>query len=1016
MSQKKKTTAQSKRPRKAPSNQTGGTAWGKKVAAAISGKMQSADMKKLILLNFPYIIAFYMVEKAAWLYRHCNGDTIVDRLMVLFMNFGLAYKSYLPSVHPFDLLVGLIGAAALKAVIYFKGKNAKKYRQGEEYGSARWGNAKDIEPFIDPVFENNVLLTQTERLMMSGRPKHPKYARNKNVIVIGGSGSGKTRFFVKPNLMQMPEKVSYVCTDPKGTIIIECGKMLSDAGYKIKVLNTINFKKSMHYNPFHYIRSEKDILKLVNTIIANTKGDGEKSGEDFWVKAERLLYCALIGYIYYEAPEEEQNFSTLLEFINASEAREDDEEFKNPVDELFEDLEKAKPEHFAVRQYKKYKLAAGVVCSKRLLNQAVGKSLRTHNLKPKKGAQVMRKNEKITALYERLSRDDFGKDDDQQRESNSISNQKAMLEEFAARQGFTNIVHFTDDGISGTCFDRPGFLAMMKEVEAGNVEYLCIKDMSRMGRDYLKVGQIMEILRQRGVRLIAINDGVDSARGDDDFTPFRNIMNEYYARDTSRKIRSTFQSKGKSGKHLTGTVIYGYLWNEARDQWLVDPEAAEVVKRIFAMTIDGYGPYQIASKLKEEKVLIPSAYLARHGEGVNKNKAFKDVYGWGSSTICNLLEKREYLGHTINFKTRKHFKDKKSHYVPEDEWTIFENTHEPIIDQQTFDLVQKIRGNVRRYPDGWGEAAPLTGLLYCADCGGKMYVHRTNNGKRISQYTCSQYSKVPVGKLCTTQHRINEDVVLSLVSEMLKAIAEYAKHDRAEFVRVVQEAQSSQQTAEVKKQRTRLATAKQRVSELEVLLCKIYEDNILGKLSDSRYATLDAQYEKEQSELTVEISDLEKAIKSYEKHEKDADRFIALIDKYENFDKLTIAMLNEFIEKILVHERDRKGSIQTTQEVEIYFNFVGRFVPPAFGEVELTPEELEEIRKREERKDRLHQNYLKRKASGAQKRYEDKIKGRKKAEIEAKKAAIRAEDIAKGVFVPVSSLPQREPQKGAQIA
>ena len=1003
-------------PRKAPSNQTGGTAWGKKLAAEISRMAQAADMKKLILLNFPYIIAFYMVEKAAWLYRHCNGDSVVDRLMVLFMNFGLAYKSVLPSFHPFDLMVGLVGAAVLKAVIYFKGKNAKKYRQGEEYGSARWGNQKDIEPFIDPVFENNVILTQTERLMMSGRPKHPKYARNKNVIVIGGSGSGKTRFYVKPNLMQMPQKVSYVVTDPKGTIIIECGKMLSDAGYKIKVLNTINFKKSMRYNPFHYIRSEKDILKLVNTIIANTKGDGEKSGEDFWIKAERLLYCALIGYIWYEAPEEEQNFSTLLEFINASEAREDDENFKNAVDELFEELEKDKPEHFAVRQYKKYKLAAGVVCSKRLLNQAVGKSLRTHNLKSKKGAQVMRKNEKITALYERLSRDDFGKDDDQQRESNSISNQKAMLEEFAARQGFTNIVHFTDDGISGTCFDRPGFLAMMKEVEAGNVEYLCIKDMSRMGRDYLKVGQIMEILRQRGVRLIAINDGVDSARGDDDFTPFRNIMNEYYARDTSRKIRSTFQSKGKSGKHLTGTVIYGYLWNEARDQWLVDPEAAEVVKRIFAMTIEGYGPYQIASKLKEEKVLIPSAYLAQHGEGVNKNKTFKDVYGWGSSTICNILEKREYLGHTINFKTRKHFKDKKSHYVPEDEWTIFENTHEAIIDQQTFDLVQKIRGNVRRYPDGWGEAAPLTGLLYCADCGGKMYVHRTNNGKRISQYTCSQYTKVPCGTLCKTQHRINEDVVLSLVSEMLKAIAEYAKHDRAEFVRVVQEAQSSQQTTEVRKQRTRLATAKQRVSELEVLLCKIYEDNILGKLSDSRYATLDAQYEKEQSELTAEISALEKAIRSYEKHEKDADRFIALIDKYENFDKLTIAMLNEFIEKILVHERDRKGSIQTTQEVEIYFNFVGRFVPPAFGEVELTPEELEEIRKREERKDRLHQNYLKRKASGAQKRYEDKIKKRKKAEIEAKKAAIRAEDIAKGVFVPVSSLPQREPMKGVQTA
>ena len=992
-------------------------------------------LKKYLLPNLPYLFFVYLFDKLCQAVRLAPGLDVSEKLLHIGQGFQTAFASSAPSFHVLDICVGIFGAIFVRLAVYLKAKNAKKYRRGVEYGSARWGRPEDIAPYIDPVPDWNIPLTRTESLTMTSRPKQPKYARNKNILVIGGSGSGKTRFFVKPSIMQMHS--SYVITDPKGQLLTETGKMLLHGApkldengkpvrdsrgkviyepYRIKVLNTINFSKSMKYNPLAYVRSEKDILKLVNVIIANTKGDGEKSSEDFWVKAERLLYCALIGYIWYEAEPEERNFITLLDLLNACEAREDDETYKSPVDILFDDLAKKQPEHFAVKQYVKFKMAAGVVCSKRLLNQAVGKSLRTHNLKPKKGAQVMRKNEKITALYERLSRDDFGKDDDQQRESNSISNQKAMLEEFAARQGFTNIVHFTDDGISGTCFDRPGFLAMMKEVEAGNVEYLCIKDMSRMGRDYLKVGQIMEILRQRGVRLIAINDGVDSARGDDDFTPFRNIMNEYYARDTSRKIRSTFQSKGKSGKHLTGTVIYGYLWNEARDQWLVDPEAADVVKRIFAMTIDGYGPYQIASKLKSEKVLIPSAYLAQHGEGVNKNKTFKDVYGWGSSTICNILEKREYLGHTINFKTRKHFKDKKSHYVPEDEWTIFENTHEAIIDQQTFDLVQKIRGNVRRYPDGWGEAAPLTGLLYCADCGGKMYVHRTNNGKRISQYTCSQYTKVPCGTLCKTQHRINEDVVLSLVSEMLKAIAEYAKHDRAEFVRVVQEAQSSQQTTEVRKQRTRLATAKQRVSELEVLLCKIYEDNILGKLSDSRYATLDAQYEKEQSELTAEISVLEKAVKSYEKHEKDADRFIALIDKYENFDKLTIAMLNEFIEKILVHERDRKGSIQTTQEVEIYFNFVGRFVPPAFGEVELTPEELEEIRKREERKDRLHQNYLKRKASGAQKRYEDKIKGRKKAEIEAKKAAIRAEDIAKGVFVPVSSLPQREPMKGVQTA
>ena len=994
-------------------------------------KIDAETLKKQVILHLPYLLFLLVFAKLGEAVRLAPGADASQKLLGLSEGFALAFQNMWPGA-AMDWLIGLCGAAIMRLAVYLRGKDAKKYRKNVEYGSARWGNKADIAPFMDPKPENNIILTQSEGLMLNGRPKNPANARNKNVLVVGGSGSGKTRFFIKPNLMQMHS--SYVVTDPKGTVLVECGKMLqrgtpkldkdgkpvrNEKGkiiyepYKIRVFNTINFQKSMHFNPFAYIHSEKDILKIVTTLIANTKGEG-KAGDDFWVKAETLLYTALIGYIYYEAPANEQNFATLVEMLNAMEVREDDESFKNAVDLLFDALEQKDPDHFALRQYKKYKLAAGVVCSKRLLNQAVGKSLRTHNLKPKKGAQVMRKNEKITALYERLSRDDFGKDDDQQRESNSISNQKAMLEEFAARQGFTNIVHFTDDGISGTCFDRPGFLAMMKEVEAGNVEYLCIKDMSRLGRDYLKVGQIMEILRQRGVRLIAINDGVDSARGDDDFTPFRNIMNEYYARDTSRKIRSTFQSKGKSGKHLTGTVIYGYLWNENRTQWLVDPEAAEVVKRIFAMTIDGFGPYQIAKKLSEEKILIPSAYLAQFGEGVNKNKTFKDVYGWGASSVVEILKKREYLGHTVNFKTRKHFKDKKSHYVPEDEWTIFENTHEPIIDQPTFDLVQKIRGNVRRYPNGWGEAAPLTGLLYCADCGGKMYVHRTNNGKRISQYTCSQYSKVPVGKLCTTQHRINEDVVLSLISDMLKAIAEYAKHDRAEFVRVVQKAQSSQQTTEVRKQRTRLATAKQRVSELEVLLCKIYEDNALGRLPDSRYEMLDAQYAKEQSELTAEISTLEKAVKGYEKHEKDADRFIALIDKYENFDTLTVTMLNEFVEKILVHERDRKGSRDTTQEVEIYFNFVGRFVPPAFGEVELTSEELEEIRKKEERKDRLHQNYLKRKANGKQKEYEERTKAKKKAEIEARKDAIRTEDIAKGVFIPVSSLPQREPQKGAK--
>ena len=621
------------------------------------------------------------------------------------------------------------------------------------------------------------------------------------------------------------------------------------------------------------------------------------------------------------------------------------------------------------------------------------------------------RNEKITPLYERLSRDD-----ELQGESNSISNQKQMLEDFARRNGLPNPTHFTDDGISGTRFDRPGFLAMMEEVEAGRVEAIVIKDMSRLGRDYLKVGQVMEVLRQRGVRLIAINDGVDSLKGDDDFTPFRNIMNEFYARDTSRKIRSVFKAKGMSGKHLTGTVIYGYLWDEKREHWLVDEEAAEVVRRIFSLTLEGYGPYQIACKLSADRIEIPVVHLARFNEGVNRSKPVKDPYGWGSSTIVNILKKREYLGHTINFKTRKHFKDKKSHYVSEDEWTIFENTHEAIIDQQTFDLVQKIRSNVRRYPNGWGEAAPLTGLLYCADCGGKMYVHRTNNGKRISQYTCSNYTKVPCGTLCLTQHRINESAVLTLVSDTLRAIAEYSRNDRTEFIHTVQETQVAQQSADISKKRRHLATAQKRAGELEKLICKIYEDNALGKLPDTRYKALDAQYAKEQDALEIEIAELEKAVTSYEQSQKSAEKFIALIDKYENFDTLTNTMLNEFVEKILVHERSRKGSQDTTQEIEIYFNFLGRYIPPSLQPVPLTPEEQEELRKREERKDRLHQNYLKRKASGAQKRYEDKIKAKKKAEMDAKKALIRAEDMKKGVFSTIGQLPKEEPRKGSIAA
>ena len=339
------------------------------------------EIKKLLILNLPYLLFVWLFDKVGAAVRLSPGADASAKLLHLGDGFTAAFSSIAPSFHPADLALGIAGAVIVRLIIYTKGKNAKKYRRGTEYGSARWGGADDIKPYTDPVFENNIPLTQTERLTMNSRPKQPKYARNKNILVIGGSGSGKTRFFVKPSLMQCTSKdfpTSYIVTDPKGTLILETGKMLQRYKYRIKVLNTINFKKSMKYNPFAYLRSEKDILKLVNTIIANTKGDGEKSGEDFWVKAEKLYYTALIGYIWYEAPEDEKNFTTLLEMINASEAREDDEDFQNPVDLMFERLEEKDPEHFAVKQYKKYKLAAGKTAKSILVS--VGVRLAAFNL------------------------------------------------------------------------------------------------------------------------------------------------------------------------------------------------------------------------------------------------------------------------------------------------------------------------------------------------------------------------------------------------------------------------------------------------------------------------------------------------------------------------------------------------------------------------------------------------------------------------------------------------------------
>ena len=605
---------------------------------------------------------------------------------------------------------------------------------------------------------------------------------------------------------------------------------------------------------------------------------------------------------------------------------------------------------------------------------------------------MARKSERYPALYERLSHDD-----ELQGESNSISNQKRILEDYAEQQGFANYVHFTDDGISGTRFDRPGFQKMIDEVKADRISVVIVKDMSRFGRDYLQVGTYMEVLRKHDTRLIALNDSVDTLKGDDEFTPFRNIMNEWYARDTSKKIRSAFQAKNLAGKHTSGSVPYGYLKSEQdKNQWVVDPVAAPIVQRIYRMAMEGKGPYQIANTLSDEHIEIPAYYHQKLGIGLWKTREIKSPYRWGSSTIVHILTNPSYLGHTCNFKTRKHFKDKKSHYVDQDQWNIIKDTHEPIIDQETYDTVQRMRASIRRYPDGWGEVHPLAGLLYCADCGSPMYIHRTGNGNRTANFSCSGYGKVPVGSKCASGHWVNADSVMRLIQETLREIVRFSKEDEEEFTCIVRSEIENRQSSEMKGQKTRLTACQKRLDGLETLLCKIYEDNTLGKLPDRRYQILEAQYTKEQEALEAEIDSLQKEVDEYEQEQKSADKFIALVKKYQNFEELDAVMLNQFIYKIFVHERDYKGVANSPQTIEIYFNFVGKF---GMQEINSPSEEERAALKEKERlRQKRHEAYLRRKASGWQDAYYQKTKAAKKAGIDAKKEAIRAEDRAKGVY------------------
>lgn len=604
-------------------------------------------------------------------------------------------------------------------------------------------------------------------------------------------------------------------------------------------------------------------------------------------------------------------------------------------------------------------------------------------------------SQKITALYERLSHDD-----ELQGESNSISNQKALLEAFAEKNGFTGIRHFTDDGISGTTFDRPGLQALIAEVEQGNIGTVIVKDNSRIGRNYILTGNFRELLRQNNVRLIAVNEGTDTGSGmEDDFLPFRDVINEYYAKDISKKIRSTFKSKGESGKHVASSPPYGYIKDPLdHNHWIVDEEAAENVRRMFRLTLEGKGPYQICKIFEEEKIEVPAMHQKKQGLGLWQNREIKYPYRWTSSTVAAILSKPEYLGHTVNFKTRKHFKDKKSHYVDKSEWQIFKNTQEPIIDQETFDNVQRIRSRVKRYPDGWGDAHPLTGILFCADCGHKLYVHRVDNGKRVDYFSCGRYNLAKERERCLTPHRIRADDVMQILSKTIKGIIDYSNFDREAFVAEIEAVVGEQKESDHSGAMAEIETAAKRIEELEILIMKIYEDQALGKLSAERYTALYNKYQEEQNALKNKIKDLRGNIADEKKEVRSASKFIKLVDRYADFTELTPVMINEFVDRIVVHERERRYSTQTTQKVEIYFNFIGEYRPSTMTEPELTEEEKAKLARKEALKDKRHEQYMIRKAEGRDANYNKQVARRRAQQREDRRKTRRWEDIQAGLY------------------
>ncbi len=602
---------------------------------------------------------------------------------------------------------------------------------------------------------------------------------------------------------------------------------------------------------------------------------------------------------------------------------------------------------------------------------------------------------KITALYSRLS---VGDEDRDGGESNSIQNQKKFLESHARQLKLTNIRHYIDDDESGRFFDRSAYSRMIEDVENGKIGVCIMKDMTRWGRDYLQVGNAMEIFRRNNVRFIAVNNGIDSEKPDTlEFAPFINIMSEWYARDISKKVKTGIRTKGTSGKPIATEAPYGYVKDPGdKDFWLIDEEAAEVVRLIFRLFLDGKNRNQIAVYLKNEQIPTPTFYMKDRGRGTAKSKTLNEEnrYKWNKATLTRILTRQEYCGDVVNFKTAKHFRDKRNHYVDRSQWQITENVHEPIVDRADFENVQRILENIPvKRPNGDGEIHPLSGLLFCKDCGAKMHIRidYRNGGKRHIAY-CSEYHK---GKArnpkCNSPHIMDADLLMQTVSEVLKKIAEYSISNRADFEALVKKSLDVQQTDRTKKQQKRVPQITTRLEQIEKVLDKLYEDNALGTIKQDRYEQMSQKYSEEYYTLKTELAEIKEQLSAFENAGGRAQRFVKLTERYADFAELTLAILNEFISRIEVHERDQKRARYAIQHIGIYFNHIGRFeneltqlAEPTEQEIIQMREEIEEAKKEKSRA--YHREYSRAyRARNIEKQREyDRIKAR---EYRARKKA-----------------------------